>query len=180
MNQKGFANMVLIVLVVVLAGALGYVTLVKKPAPVEQPQVNNSQNTQSTTPPPSNQTSVTPPQTDTSFKVLSPKAGDSWKIGGTYTVKFQNLPKGSFVQGWLQDKSSESTGSANIGVIDTGRDGNPSSNIQIKVPSQWCGGECGAVEYVTPGQYRFLLRIYPSAQNPSYQTFYSDWFTLTN
>src|SRR3990167_8363563 len=32
-NQKGFANIVLIVLVVVLAGALGYVTLVKKPAP---------------------------------------------------------------------------------------------------------------------------------------------------
>ena len=30
-NQKGFANILLIILVVVLAGALGYVTLVKKP-----------------------------------------------------------------------------------------------------------------------------------------------------
>ncbi len=44
-NQKGFANIVLIVLVVILAGALGYVTLVKKTAPTEQSQTNNSQNT---------------------------------------------------------------------------------------------------------------------------------------
>ena len=33
MNQKGFANIVLIVLVVVLVGALGYVTLINKPSP---------------------------------------------------------------------------------------------------------------------------------------------------
>ncbi|MBI2055962.1 MAG: IPT/TIG domain-containing protein [Candidatus Sungbacteria bacterium] len=64
MNQKGFANIILIVLVVVLAGALGYVTLVKKLAPVEQPSTNNSQNTQTTTPPPSNNpASQNPPAT---------------------------------------------------------------------------------------------------------------------
>ena len=62
MNQKGVANIVLIILVVILAGALGYVTLVKKPAPNEQPQINNSQNTQPTTPPPTNNTvSQNPP-----------------------------------------------------------------------------------------------------------------------
>ena len=54
MNQKGFANIVLIVLVVVLASVVGYITLVKKPVSVEQPQTNNSQNTQITTPPPVN------------------------------------------------------------------------------------------------------------------------------
>ncbi|OHA19510.1 MAG: hypothetical protein A3C08_01965 [Candidatus Taylorbacteria bacterium RIFCSPHIGHO2_02_FULL_47_18] len=53
-NQKGFANIALIVLVVILAGALGYVTLVKKPAPVEQSQINNLQNTEPSTPPPAN------------------------------------------------------------------------------------------------------------------------------
>ena len=64
MNQKGFANIVLIVLVVVLAGALGYVTLVKKSTPTEQSQTNNSQNTQPTTPPPTNNTvSQNPPAT---------------------------------------------------------------------------------------------------------------------
>jgi len=51
MNQKGFANIALIVLVVILASALGYVTLVKKPAPVERPQANNLQNTQQPTAP---------------------------------------------------------------------------------------------------------------------------------
>src|SRR3989338_4010347 len=62
MNQKGFANIFLIVLVVVLVGALGYITLVKKPASIEQPQSNNLQNTQTTTPPPSNNAvSQTPP-----------------------------------------------------------------------------------------------------------------------
>jgi len=66
-NQKGFANIVLIVLVVMLAGALGYVTLVKKPAPVEQSQTNNLQNTEPTTPPPANNSvSQNPPATNTS------------------------------------------------------------------------------------------------------------------
>lgn len=54
--KKGFANIVLIVLVVILVGALGYVTLVKKSAPAEQLQSNNSQNTQTTTSPPGQQT----------------------------------------------------------------------------------------------------------------------------
>ncbi len=50
MNQKGFSNtvIILIVLVVVLAGALGYITLVKKPTSVEQSQSNNLPSTQQT------------------------------------------------------------------------------------------------------------------------------------
>jgi hypothetical protein len=76
MNQKGFANIILIIFVVVLVGALGYVTLVKKPAPVEQPQTNNnnSQNTQTITPPPSNNAvPQTPPTVNntTSWKTYS-------------------------------------------------------------------------------------------------------------
>ena len=58
MNKKGFANIVLIILVVVLAGVLGYVTLVKKPAPVEQPQTSSSQNTQATMPTTNQQTTT--------------------------------------------------------------------------------------------------------------------------
>lgn len=168
-SQKGFIVPVLLVVIALLVVGGGiYIYKNKK---VEVPAVVNTGTQQTNNP---------PTQTDTSFKVLSPKAGDSWKIGGTYSVKFQNLPKGSFVQGWLQDKNGASTGSASIGVVETGRDGNPSSNIQITIPSQWCGGECGAVEYVTPGQYRLLLRISPSSHDSSYQTFYSDYFTLTS
>lgn len=167
-SQKGFiVPLLLVIIAVLVVGGGVYVYKNKK---VEVPVVDNG------TQEPNNP----PPQTDTSFKILSPKTGDSWKIGGTYFAKFQNLPKGSFVQGWLQNKNEVNTGTASIGVVETGRDGNPSSNIQITIPSQWCGGECGAVEYVAPGQYRLLLRIYPSSNNSSYQTFYSDYFTVTS
>ncbi|GEM_PF-6587800 len=46
MSKKFFANTILIILVVILAGALGYIILVKKPAPTEQSQLNNLQNKQ--------------------------------------------------------------------------------------------------------------------------------------
>ncbi|MDP3947104.1 MAG: hypothetical protein Q8Q41_00215 [bacterium] len=60
-NQKGFANVVLIVLVVVLAGAVGYLTLIKKPTSstvTEQPLSDTSPSSQQTNPPPTNN----PPQ----------------------------------------------------------------------------------------------------------------------
>lgn len=161
--DKGFNMKVLLtVVVIVLLGIVAYSFLrsVKNPL---HPQINNSS-----------------AQTDTSLKILSPKLGDSWKIGETYSVEFQNIPKGSFIQGWLQNKNEASTGTASIGVIEVGRDGNPSSNIQITVPSQWCGGECGAVQYVVPGQYRLLLNVHPNVGDSSSQTFYSDYFTITN
>ncbi len=60
-QQKGFANnIVLIILVVVLAGVLGYVIFVKNPASVEQPQINSFQITQPTTPPPPSKPSSLP------------------------------------------------------------------------------------------------------------------------
>ena len=64
-NQKGFANIVLIVLVVVLAGAVGYFALVKKSPEVSQQTntptpINNEQNNQ-TSPKPTNNTQTTPP-----------------------------------------------------------------------------------------------------------------------
>ena len=119
-------------------------------------------------------------QANTTFSVLSPKSGDVWKIGATYNIQFQNVPPSSYIQGWLQNVNDVNTGSAHIGVVDTGRNGNPSSNIQVTVPSQWCGGDCGAPQSVTPGQYRLLLTVYPSASSSSYQTYYSDYFAITH
>lgn len=45
-QTRGFANIILIVAVVILAGALGYVALVKKSTPAEQPQSNDLQSIQ--------------------------------------------------------------------------------------------------------------------------------------
>lgn len=61
MNNKRFTNIAFVFLVVVLAGVLGYVTLIKKPISTEQSQLNYAQNidpTQFTT---KNNSSLTEP-----------------------------------------------------------------------------------------------------------------------
>lgn len=91
MNQKGFANIVLIILVVILAGVLGYVTLIKKPAPVEQSQTNNSQNTESTMPPPANNSiSKNPPATQP--PVMPSQSLPTTCVDETHTVGGKDLP----------------------------------------------------------------------------------------
>ncbi len=74
MNQRGFANIVLIVLVVILAGALGYVTLVKKPAPTEQSQTN--------TPPPTNNTTSQNPPVTPSQSLPTTCVDEAHAVGG--------------------------------------------------------------------------------------------------
>ncbi len=65
MNQKGFANIVLIVLVVILAGAVGYFALVKKsPTPTNETQQINNLPTQQTSPPSTTQTPSPSSQTN--------------------------------------------------------------------------------------------------------------------
>ena len=97
MNQKGFANIILVVLVVVLFGALGYVTLLKKPASTEQSQLNNSKNTEPTTPsiqtpPQSKPDSVVNPQLElqVNFKKAGQLLGNldsAWGYNGRFVNK---------------------------------------------------------------------------------------------
>lgn len=185
-KQKGSTAVILlvIVIIIILLSVISY-SYWKPTQSVQQVNTDTTYNQQpvanvETQIPPVNTQVNSLVQDDTSFKFISPKTGDVWKIGSTYSVSLQNLPKGSFVQGWLEPKKNVVDGPENFGVLETGRNGNPSSNIQVKVPSQYCGGECGAVVYVTPGQYRLLLRVYPDVSNPSYKTYYSDYFTLIN
>ena len=63
-NQKGFANIVLIVLVVILVGAVGYFALVKKsPTPTSENQPTNNLPTQQTPPTATNNPPATIPTT---------------------------------------------------------------------------------------------------------------------
>lgn len=81
MNQKGFANIVLIVLVVILAGAVGYLTLVKKSStPTSETQPTNNSPTQQT--PPASTTQTSPP--------LSNANKPGWKIysGAGFEVQY--------------------------------------------------------------------------------------------
>ena len=61
-NQKGFTNIVLIAVIVILVGAVGYFAFVKKSEPVAQQQIPNpTTNTQTQTPPTTNSPSVQNP-----------------------------------------------------------------------------------------------------------------------
>ena len=91
MNQKGFVNILLIVLVVVLAGVLGYVTLVKKPAPTEQPQSNNSQNTQQTPPPivKQNPPPTQPPVVEADINLTYPNGGEILSLNNSVNITYK-------------------------------------------------------------------------------------------
>jgi len=91
MNQKGFVNILLIILVVVLAGALGYVTLVKKPAPTEQSQSNNLQNTQPTPPPvvKQNPPPTQPPVVEADINLTYPNGGDVLSLSQSVNINYK-------------------------------------------------------------------------------------------
>jgi hypothetical protein len=67
MNQKGFANIILIVLVVILVGVVGYLTLGKK-LTNQQTSSEQTQNIVSTEPSPTANNQTPPPQTSNSNK----------------------------------------------------------------------------------------------------------------
>lgn len=72
MNQKGFINIVLVVLVVALAGIAGYFALIRKPASVVNPKVLVNQT-------PSSTISTTEPTPIINKKVPANQLTD-WKI----------------------------------------------------------------------------------------------------
>lgn len=105
-NQKGFVNIILTVLVIVLAGVVGYFVLVKKPAPIDNLQSNNLQNTRDTIPLPANNvTSQNQPPTN-SDKELS----------GLMSI---TLP--SYCSFTLDASASSSLSGEKVWIIDCGR-----------------------------------------------------------
>ena len=71
MNQKGFANIILIVVIVILVGAVGYFAFVKKPEPIaKQPTPTSTQTTTPTKTPVS--PTPTPTPTQTKITILVP------------------------------------------------------------------------------------------------------------
>lgn len=91
MNRKGFANIILVVIVIILVGAVGYFAFVKKPEPVVQ---------QSPTP--------TPTQTQ-KFVSLTPTSDKTvnWKTYADSNLKysFEYPPTSCELQRQLGDKS---------------------------------------------------------------------------
>lgn len=97
MNQKGFVNIVLIIVVVAIAGAIGYFALIKKP--------NSTAPANQVTPPPTI-------STEPSIKVTFPNGGEKLTDGKEYTIvwKSDNAPKDSkvflFIAGIIKGQES--------------------------------------------------------------------------
>ena len=76
MNQKSFANIILVIIVVVLVGAAGYFAFVKKPAPIAQDKTLPS--TQNTVPPDKTAQWRTYTNTEYKYRVSYPP---EWELG---------------------------------------------------------------------------------------------------
>ena len=173
MNQKGSANIVLIVLVVILAGALGYVTLVKKSAPTEQPQTNNSQNTQPTTPPPTNNiVSQNPPVTQppaTPLSFLPTTCVDQPETEAVITsLSSYSGPAGTKLEirgcnfaGFEGDKNAWIENSQGVRGVLYGEQDSTAKMIKVTLKSPLCskdnsysGLPCSSYLTLTPGTYK--------------------------
>ena len=157
MNKKGFANIVLIILVVVLAGALGYVALIKKTAPVEQPQSTNSQNTQVTQPPITPLSSlpttcVDQPETKAVITSLSSYSGP---VGTKLEIRGCNFA------GFEGDKNAWIENSQGVKGVLYGEQGSTAKVIKVTLKSPLCsqdnsysGLPCSSYLTLTSGTYK--------------------------
>lgn len=109
MNQKGFANIILVVVIVILVGAVGYFAFVKKSEPIaQQPTPTPTQTTTSTktsapTPSPKDETA--------SWKAYSDNAiGLSFKYPSAWTINNYNKSPNVLVYSSLISSLSTSCG----------------------------------------------------------------------
>ncbi len=143
MNQKGFANIVLIILVVVLVGALWFVTLVKKPASVEQPQTNL---------PTSCMDKPGTKAVITSLSSYSGPVGTNLEIGGCNFAGFEGDKNA-----WIEDTQGTK------GIL-YGEQGSTAKAIKVTLESPLCsqdtsysGLPCDSYLMLTPGTYKIWI-----------------------
>jgi len=75
MNQKGFANIALVIIIVILVGAAGYFTLIKKSSPITQEtntqsSIQTQQAAKSSTPTPKNETASWKTYTNSKYGII--------------------------------------------------------------------------------------------------------------
>lgn len=169
MNQKGFSKIVLVILTVVLAGTLGYITLVKKSAsPSTNQSQTNSQNTQSDMPSVfddivSSNTLSPQQKLETNnepgqgasvvaekdkIQVVSPKGGEKLEVGKMYDIRWTNyfLIKEPLTIA-LQITAPDNKVSAKI--------------IAFNVPAVFAGSYKWAVPYEN-ADAKYKIEVYPA------------------
>lgn len=117
MNQKGFVSIVLIVLAVIFAGAVGYFALLKSTTePITSPVGNNVQSTQRQVVPPSENTTTMTDKRDSSKLQIELKVGDQIKLSDSPIVVTIN--KIEFSQGGQLKKPAEGNEWINLNLTD--------------------------------------------------------------
>ena len=98
-NQKGFANIVLIAVIVILVGAVGYFAFVKKSEPIVQQPIPTSPiitDTPSPAPPTKIQPQPSAPgenKPQVKYQIFQPGLGNKEILNFTYLFKKDDLPK---------------------------------------------------------------------------------------
>lgn len=143
MNQKGFANIVLIILVVVFVGALWFVILVKKPVSVGQPKANLPTSC------------IDKPETKaviTSLSSFFGPIGTKLEIGGCNFAGFEG------------DKNAWIENTQGVKGILYGEQGSTEKTIKVTLKSPLCsqdtsysGLPCDSYLTLTPGTYKIWI-----------------------
>lgn len=144
MKQKGSANIVLILLVVVLVGALGYVILVKTPTRVEQPLTTSPSSLPASC--------VDKPETRAVITSLSSYSGP---VGTKLEIRGCNFA------GFEGDKNAWIENSQGVKGILYGEQGSTEKVIKVTLKSPLCsqdnsysGLSCSSSLQLTPGTYK--------------------------
>ena len=108
MNQKGFANIIFVVVIVILVGAVGYFALVKKSEPIaQQPTPTPTQKVQPTTP----ATTPTPTPSPTPASTDSTANWKTYGVSGYNGYEFKYPQSDTLVTGnELQNKILNASG----------------------------------------------------------------------
>ena len=154
-NQKGFANMALIILVVVLAIVLGYVTLVKKPAITESPVM-----------PPIASLPTTCVDQEEGTPVIISLSSYSGPIGTKLEINGCNF------SGFEGDKNAWIENAEGVKGILYGEAGSTGKLLKVTLKSPLCqkdtsysGLPCDATLALTPGTYRIYAMPWSKKSN---------------
>ena len=111
-NQKGFANIILVVVIVILVGAVGYFAFVKKSEPIaQQPTPTPTQTTTPTKTPVSPTPTPTPKDETVNWKAYADNTiGLSFKYPSTWTINNYNKSPNILVYSSLISSLSTSCG----------------------------------------------------------------------
>jgi hypothetical protein len=172
MNQKGYINIILVVLVVIFAGVVGYLTLIKKPTPPATTNTPTQQTPSTTSPEQKSKIEPTPslPTTCkdepegvpviTSLSIYSGPVGTKLEIRGCNFAGFEGD-----INAWIENNEGEK------GFLQ-GEAGSTSKIIKVTLKSSLCrkdtshsGLPCDEWLTLTPGTYKIYTMPWGKKSN---------------